>query len=171
MHRLILIAAAALALAATASTAGAYPVAPDGITPAWMDSAPVAPIIDTTDPTQPTTTDDPTPAPEQGCPSSPTSLDPNAACGFDPLTYYLWPGDDADAPLWTRCNYDSGSAADPCPHSRVGDSTWYFQCGRNGQDNDGEVGVEFGGPETDQQWRDDVSDNCGGTDWRSLSMP
>lgn len=167
MPRLFLLAAVALAAAAlVVPAASAYPLGPDGITPAWMDTSPsIVPTI---------LRDDPPPVEPPAaasCPSTPSSLDPIAECPFDPTTYGQWPGDDADAPLWTRCNFDSGWPDDPCPHSRVGDSTWYFQCDAGNPDPDtaGKVGVEFGGPETDEQWRADVTDNCSGP-WRSLSL-
>lgn len=67
------------------------------------------------------------------CPDSPITNDPNALCPFDPDTYYLWMGDDADAPLWTHCNYDSGSTAVPCPHDPLDDSYYYARCNDTGE--------------------------------------
>jgi hypothetical protein len=96
---------------------------------------------------------------------------PNFACPFDPLTYYLWLGDDADAPLWTHCNYDSGYPDEPCPHSIVGDTPWYFKCGQGSNPyTAGVVGVEDAYPETDPLGQADVTDACGGG-WVSLSAP
>lgn len=68
------------------------------------------------------------PAPPPACPDRPSSLDPLAICPFDPDTYPAWTGDDAHAPLWTRCNYDSGDAGNPCPHSTTTSDPFYIRC-------------------------------------------
>lgn len=68
------------------------------------------------------------PAPVEACPDRPSDLAPLAACPFDPDTYSLWPGADADAPLWTHCNYDSGDATVPCPHSTETTEAFYIRC-------------------------------------------
>jgi hypothetical protein len=148
----ILICAFAIPATATAMTtdgvhdnAAAIAATPDGLPPAGPDAP--------------------------SCPSIPASDTPRQECPFDPATYYLWPGDDQDAPLWTRCNYDSGDANNPCPHSHIGDQPWYFRCGR-GTDPDtaGTVGIEFAGPETDPVAQADVTAICSGS-WESLSAP
>lgn len=148
MTRIILILLAALGLAAPAH---AYPVSPSSLTPAWLDRG------DQPGPTTKTTADDPGAA----CPDRPASADPVASCSFDPTTYYLWQGDDADAPLWTRCNFTSGSDADPCPHSTLGDETWSLRC------PDGTVWA-VQDAETTDQGRADADGTCVG--WVSLSV-
>ena len=144
--RIILALAAALVVASTAS----------GMTLDRSFNAPSAPVVGSVDVLPPPVA--------EGCPSLPASLDPRSDCPFDPGPYSLWQGDDADAPLWTRCNYDSGNAGDPCPHSRVGDTVWFYRCA------DGRLAESGIGPETEQAARDDATDMCGGP-WESLSLP
>ncbi len=139
-RRILFIVAVACALVAcvlTADAASAYPVTASSLTPAWLDVGPAPTTTTTTTTTDVEAADpgipaDPPPA-EDACPDRPVDTTPIAACEFDPTTYYLWTGDDADAPDWTRCNYQSlpddelGDGENPCPHSDA--TTGYVRCG------------------------------------------
>ncbi len=146
MRPLILTVVACIALS-FAGVAGARPI---------VDPVPVVAVVQV----DVLVLDDP-PEPV-GCPSLPASADPLAVCPFDPATYPDWQGDDAAAPLWTRCNYDSGDPANPCPHSVVGDMDWSLRC------PDGSVWAVYGAEDTAEgiEAADASCDN-----WESLSLP
>lgn len=152
--------AAALTFAATASS---YPV---------IDaSVPVVAVTTGTPTTDPPATA-PAPAPDPApatCPDTPAGTDPIAACPFDPDEFYLWPGDDADAPLWTHCNYYSGDPNQPCPHSTASTPSFFIRCNDTGVVWSVERYGDADDPAADRS-QEHADQACSGG-WTDLSTP
>lgn len=149
--RLLLLATLLLAVWASPSGARVDPGQEQFVAP-WIDVY-VAPVVKT---------DNPAPEP---CPDHPIDETRRLSCPFDPTTdYYLFQGDDADAPVSMHCNYDAGETWSPCPHNYTDDASYYVRC------DDGTVWSVQQSPQDVTPDNDLAAQTCGGP-YTSLALP